>query len=51
MQAFDQTFNEIIKRDKNFGSLLLKIKSAYDDYLRKSALDCNSPTLSNNNNG
>ena len=26
MQAFTQTFNEIIKRDKNFGSLLLKIK-------------------------
>ena len=49
MQAFDQTFNEIIKRDKNFGSLLLKIKSAYDDYLRKSTLDSNSPPLSTNN--
>jgi hypothetical protein len=36
MQAFNQTFNEIIKRDKNFGSLLLKIKQAYDEYLRKS---------------
>eukprot|EP00347_Sterkiella_histriomuscorum_P001309 403372529 len=36
MQAFTQTFNEIIKRDKNFGSLLLKIKSAYDEYIKKS---------------
>jgi hypothetical protein len=36
MQAFNQTFNEIIKRDKNFGSLLLKIKHAYDEYIRKS---------------
>jgi hypothetical protein len=35
MQAFTQTFNEIIKRDKNFGSLLLKIKLAYDEYIRK----------------
>ena len=42
MQAFTQTFNEIIKRDKNFGSLLLKIKQAYDEYNRKSALG-NSP--------
>jgi hypothetical protein len=36
MQAFTQTFTEIIKRDKNFGSLLLKIKSAYDEYIKKS---------------
>ena len=36
MQAFNQTFNDIIKRDKNFGSLLLKIKHAYDEYIRKS---------------
>jgi hypothetical protein len=42
LQAFTQTFNEIIKRDKNFGSLLLKIKQAYDEYIRKSALG-NSP--------
>lgn len=35
LQAFTQTFNEIIKRDKNFGSLLLKIKQAYDEYIRK----------------
>lgn len=42
LQAFTQTFNEIIKRDKNFGSLLLKIKQAYDEYIRKTALG-NSP--------
>ena len=35
LQAFNQTFNEIIKRDKNFGSLLLKIKQSYDEYIRK----------------
>ena len=46
LQAFTQTFNEIIKRDKNFGSLLLKIKQAYDEYIRKSALGASpqSPT-------
>lgn len=27
------TFDEVIKKDKNFGRLLLKIKSAYDQYL------------------
>lgn len=42
MQAFTQTFNEIIKRDKNFGSLLLKIKQSYDEYIRKSSMG-NSP--------
>lgn len=26
MQAFDHAFNEVIKRDKNFGSLLIKIR-------------------------
>lgn len=44
MQAFNQTFNEIIQRDKNFGSLLLKIKQAYDEYLRKiGGPTCKSP--------
>lgn len=43
MQAFTHTFNEIIKRDKNFGSLLLKIKQAYDDYIRKTAQGMQSP--------
>lgn len=38
MQAFTQTFNEIIKRDRNFGSLLLKIKQAYDEYIRKTVM-------------
>ena len=28
------TFDEVIKRDKHFGSLLLKIKQAYDDYVQ-----------------
>lgn len=41
MQAFNQTFNEIIKRDKNFGSLLLKIKQAYDEYIRRSVASQN----------
>lgn len=27
------TFDEVIKRDKNFGRLLTKIKQAYDAYL------------------
>ena len=46
MQAFNQTFNEIIKRDKNFGSLLLKIKHAYDEYIRRSAQSQQaSPTI------
>lgn len=35
MQALGETFDEVIKRDKSFGGLLLKIKQAYDDYLRK----------------
>lgn len=35
MQAFGHTFDEVIKRDRDFGSLLLKIKHAYDDYLNK----------------
>lgn len=35
MQAFGHTFDEVIKRDRDFGSLLLKIKHAYDDYLTK----------------
>ena len=29
------TFEQIIKKDKDFGSLLLKIKAAYDAYLEK----------------
>lgn len=37
MQALGETFDEVIKRDKSFGGLLLKIKQAYDDYLRKQA--------------
>lgn len=43
LQAFTQTFNEIIKRDKNFGSLLLKIKQAYDEYIRKTTNTGGSP--------
>jgi len=35
MHAFEHTFAEVIKRDTHFGSLLLKIKEAYDEYLRK----------------
>jgi len=35
MAAFTQTFDEVIKVDKNFSSLLTKIKSAYDEYLTK----------------
>lgn len=35
IQAFGHTFEEVIKRDKNFGSLLTKIKKAYDEYLHK----------------
>jgi hypothetical protein len=35
MQAFGHTFDEVIKRDRDFGGLLLKIKHAYDDYLTK----------------
>jgi len=35
MDAFENTFAEVIKRDTHFGSLLLKIKQAYDEYLRK----------------
>lgn len=35
IQAFGHTFDEVIKRDKDFGSLLLKIKNAYDVYLEK----------------
>lgn len=35
MQAFKKTFDEIIKRDKNFGSLLVKIKQAYEEYIKK----------------
>jgi len=27
------TFDEIIRQDKDFGSLLFKIKGAYDSYL------------------
>jgi hypothetical protein len=45
LNAFNETFDEIIKRDMHFGSLLLKIKGAYDDYLRKfqQASIANSP--------
>ena len=52
LQAFNQTFNEIIKRDKNFGSLLLKIKQSYDEYIRKCSQQLssqvNSPLVSPN---
>ncbi len=44
MQAFTQTFNEIIKRDKNFGSLLLKIKQAYDEYIRRTMAQQEGPS-------
>ena len=37
MQALGKSFDEVIKRDKNFGQLLTKIKKAYDEYLRKLA--------------
>jgi len=47
MQAFNQTFNEIIKRDKNFGSLLLKIKQVYDEYIKKSFEYSNQSSPSN----
>ena len=33
IQIFGNTFDEVIKKDQNFGSLLVKIKQAYDDYL------------------
>ena len=33
MRALGDTFDEVIKRDKHFGSLLQQIKKAYDDYL------------------
>jgi hypothetical protein len=29
----DQTFAEVIERDRPFGSLLMKIKQAYTDFL------------------
>ena len=32
-----KSFDEVIKRDKNFGKLLTKIKKAYDEYLTKLA--------------
>lgn len=35
LQHVGNTFDEIIKRDKAFGSLLLKIKAAYDSYLER----------------
>jgi len=35
IEAIGNTFDEVIKRDKDFGSLLIKIKAAYDSYLRK----------------
>jgi hypothetical protein len=37
MQALGKSFDEVIKRDKNFGKLLTKIKKAYDEYLTKLA--------------
>lgn len=33
MQTLGKSFDEVIKRDKNFGRLLTKIKKAYDEYL------------------
>jgi len=33
MKQIGFTFDEIIKRDKDFGKLLMKIKGAYDSYL------------------
>jgi len=35
MKALGKSFDEVIKRDKNFGRLLTKIKKAYDEYLSK----------------
>lgn len=32
--AVSQTFAEIIEKDRNFGSLLCKIKQAYTDFLQ-----------------
>lgn len=37
MQALGKSFDQVIQRDKNFGSLLTKIKKAYDEYLEKLA--------------
>ena len=37
MKALGKSFDEVIKRDKNFGRLLTKIKTAYDEYLSKAA--------------
>jgi hypothetical protein len=33
--AVSQTFTEVIERDKSFGSLLLKIKQAYTDFIKE----------------
>ena len=33
MKTLGKSFDEVIKRDKNFGRLLTKIKKAYDEYL------------------
>lgn len=46
MAAFTDTFDEVIKVDKNFSSLLTKIKQAYDEYLTK----MNDKINSNNSN-
>jgi hypothetical protein len=47
IQTLGKSFDEVIKRDKNFGRLLTKIKKAYDEYLTK--LSCQSQrTVSEN---
>ena len=37
--AVSQTFAEVIEKDRPFGSLLLKIKQAYTDFLKDLAKD------------
>jgi hypothetical protein len=34
-QHVGETFNQVIKKDKNFGRLLHKIKAAYDSYVEQ----------------
>ena len=42
IQTLGRSFDEVIKRDKNFGRLLTKIKQAYDEYLGKLAEESSS---------
>ena len=37
IQTLGKSLDEVIKRDKNFGKLLTKIRKAYDEYLTKLA--------------